>query len=61
MNKLPLSMIEAHDIYWIYNPVQNTYLYFVLTMLITTYSGMALKFLKKNTVDKLAACFLPVK
>ena len=48
INKLPLNMIEAHDIYWIYNPVQNTYLYFVLTMLITTYTGIALKFLKKK-------------
>lgn len=61
INKLPLNMIEAHDIYWIYNPVQNTYLYFVLTMLITTYSGVVLKFLKKNTVDKLAACLIYAK
>ena len=59
--KPPLNMIEAHDIYWIYNPVQNTYLYFVLTMLITTYSGVVLKFLKKNTVDKLAACLIYAK
>ena len=48
MNGIPISERNSHDIYWIFNPVQNTYLYFVLTMLITTYSGELLKLIKKR-------------
>lgn len=40
---IPITERAEHDIYWIYNPVQTTYLYFVLTMVITTYSGYALQ------------------
>lgn len=40
---IPVTERAEHDIYWIYNPVQTTYLYFVLTMVITTYSGYALQ------------------
>lgn len=40
---IPISERAEHDIYWIYNPVQTTYLYFVLTMISTTYSGFALQ------------------
>lgn len=41
MNGIPMTERLHHDIYWIYNPVQTTYLYFVLTMVITTYAGAA--------------------
>ena len=47
INNISISVRNSHDIYWIYNPVQNTYLYFVLTMIVTTYSGVILKKLKK--------------
>ena len=48
INGIPISVRENHDIYWIYNPVQTTYLYFVLTMVITTYAGVGQqKFWKK--------------
>lgn len=40
---IPIAERAEHDIYWIYNPVQTTFLYFVLTMVITTYSGYALQ------------------
>lgn len=48
INGIPISERNLHNIYWIFNPVQNTYLYFVLTMIITTYTGAGLKFLKKH-------------
>lgn len=47
-NGIPISERAAHDIYWIFDPVQTTYLYFVLTMVITTYLGIALKAAKRN-------------
>ncbi len=48
INGIPIAERANHDIYWIYNPVQTTYLYFVLTMVISTYIGVGLKFLKKK-------------
>lgn len=47
-NGIPFEERNLHNIYWIYNPVQNTYLYFVLTMLISTYSGVILKYIKSK-------------
>lgn len=41
INGIPMTERLHHDIYWIYNPIQTTYLYFVLTMVITTYAGAA--------------------
>lgn len=46
INGFPISARSEHDVYWIFNPVQNTYLYFVLTMIITTYLGVGLKAIK---------------
>ena len=40
LNGVPISERANHDIYWIYNPVQTTYLYFVVTMVVTTYVGL---------------------
>lgn len=40
---IPSSERASHDIYWIYNSVQTTYLYFVITMIATTYIGVGLK------------------
>lgn len=54
INGIPISERAEHNIYWIYNPVQTTYLYFVLTMVISTYAGVFLKYLKRRffTFDK---------
>ncbi|CCY62934.1 putative uncharacterized protein [Clostridium sp. CAG:967] len=43
LHGIPVSEHANHDIYWIYNPVQTTYLYFVITMVVTTYIGVCLK------------------
>ena len=40
---IPITERANHNIYWIYNPVQTTYLYFVVTMIVTTYIGVGLK------------------
>lgn|SRR5574344_512469 len=44
---LPVSIRNTHNIYWIYDPKQTTYLYFVLTMIISTNIGMLQKKIKK--------------
>lgn len=43
LHGIPVAERANHDIYWIYNPVQTTYLYFVITMVVTTYIGIGLK------------------
>lgn len=43
LHGMPISERANHDIYWIYNPIQTTYLYFVITMIATTYIGVGLK------------------
>lgn len=48
LNGIPISERANHDIYWIYNPVQTTYLYFVITMIVTTYIGVWLKSAKNS-------------
>ena len=48
LNGIPMEERANHNIYWIYNPVQTTYLYFVLTMIVSTYIGVFLKFLNKK-------------
>lgn len=47
INGISFAERNLHNIYWIYNPTQNTYLYFVITMVATTYIGIGLKKLKK--------------
>ena len=47
-NGIPITERAKHDIYWIYNPVQTTYLYFVLTMFICTYVGAGQKWVWKK-------------
>ena len=47
LHGIPIAERANHDIYWIYNPVQTTYLYFVVTMVVTTYVGVGLKKLHK--------------
>ncbi len=51
LNGIPFEERNLHNIYWIYNPVQNTYLYFILTMIVTTYTGVFLKFLRMKLGD----------
>lgn len=48
LNGIPIAERAEHDIYWIYNPVQTTYLYFVITMVVTTYAGAAQQALWKK-------------
>ena len=48
---IPIAERNLHNIYWIYNPVQNTYLYFVITMVVSTYSGVVLKWIKKKALS----------
>lgn len=45
---IPVSVKNAHDIYWIYNPLKTTYFYFFATMILSTYIGVGLKFLNKK-------------
>lgn len=51
-NGVPFAERANHDIYWIYNPVQTTYFYFVLTMVVTTYVGVGLQKLNKMFFQK---------
>lgn len=52
LHGIPMSERANHDIYWIYNPVQTTYVYFVVTMIATTYIGVGLKKLHTVLVKK---------
>ena len=52
VNGIPIEERANHNIYWIYNPIQTTYLYFVLTTVISTYIGVFLKFLNKKLFIK---------
>lgn len=51
INGIPISERANHDIYWIYNPTQTTYLYFVITMIATTYIGVWLKNLHNKILE----------
>ena len=51
INGIPISERANHDIYWIYNPTQTTYLYFVITMIATTYIGVGLKNLHNKILE----------
>lgn len=55
LNGIPISEKASHDIYWIYDPVQNTYLYFVVTMVVTTYLGVGLKRIKDYIFSHIAS------
>lgn len=48
INGAPQAERFSHDIYWIYDPVQTTFLYFVITMGVTTYAGVGLKAMNKK-------------
>lgn len=53
LHGMPISERANHDIYWIYNPIQTTYLYFVITMIATTYIGVGLKKIHATALEKL--------
>ena len=55
INGIPMAERLNHNIYWIYDPVQTTYLYFVLTMVITTYIGILQKKAKQKLLDPIFA------
>lgn len=46
---------KGDKIYSIYNPVQTTYLYFVIVMLITTYFAKFQKFIYKKVITEVSA------
>ena len=46
INGIPITEKANHDIYWIYDPVKTTYLYFIITMIVSTYIGVSLKKLR---------------
>lgn len=50
---IPIYVKNAHDIYWFYSPLKTTYFYFVVTMVLSTYTGVGLKFIKEKFVEKL--------
>lgn len=52
LHGMPISERANHDIYWIYNPIQTTYLYFVITMVATTYIGVGLKKIHATALEK---------
>lgn len=45
---IPFDVKNNADIYWFYFPLKTTYFYFVFGIIITTYFGEFLKFLKKK-------------
>lgn len=49
---VPISVKGAHDIYWIYNPVKTTYLYFLVSIVVTTYLGVGLQTINKKYFKK---------
>lgn len=53
LHGMPISDRANHDIYWIYNPIQTTYLYFVITIVATTYIGVGLKKIHATALEKL--------
>lgn len=53
LHGMPIPERANHDIYWIYNPIQTTYLYFVITMVATTYIGVGLKKIHATALEKL--------
>lgn len=52
INNIPITERAQHDIYWIYNPIQTTYLYFIIVMVVTTYTGVGLQKLNKLLFNK---------
>ena len=42
----------TNNIYLIYNPIQTTYMYFIIVVLITTYMGQLQKYIYKNYILK---------
>jgi len=51
---LPVYIRNAHDIYWIYSPLKTTYLYFVVTIVASTYIGVFLKYLNNKFIKKIS-------
>lgn len=56
INGIPVAERAEHDMYWIFNHVQNTYLYFVITMVTTTFIGVGLKWIKKSVEKQIGSC-----
>lgn len=55
LKNIPFEVKNNIDIYWFYCPLKSTYFYFIAGMIITTYIGEALKFLKNKAVAKITA------
>lgn len=52
-NHVTMDLGNSDKIYAIYNPVQTTYMYFIATMLITTYTGVFQKFVYKKIKERI--------
>ena len=55
LKNIPFEVKNNVDIYWFYCPLKSTYFYFVVGMIVTTYAGEALKFIKQKAVAKITA------
>ena len=44
---IPFDVKNNADVYWFYNPLKFTYLYFVIGIFVTTYIGEFIKFVKR--------------
>jgi len=45
---IPFDIKNGADIYWFYFPLKTTYFYFITGIIVTTYSGELLKFLRRK-------------
>ncbi len=48
LKNIPFDIKNNADIYWFYCPLKTTYFYFIIGIIITTYTGVCLKFLRQK-------------
>lgn len=49
---IPFDVKNSQDIYWFYRPIITTYFYFIFGVIITTYIGVLIKFIKSKSLFK---------
>ncbi len=50
---IPFDIKNNADIYWFYCPLKTTYFYFITGIVVTTYLGVGLKYLRAKTTKKI--------
>ena len=45
---IPFDIKNSADIYWFYSPLKLTYFYFVIGVIVTTYLGVMIKYVRKT-------------